>query len=144
PRAGDPGATVNVRAPIPSWTRTSESSLTPPLSAEATRLRDQLGLPTDRPIIMSGHQAEWWHPGILAKLFAARALADRIGGVVVWLVADQDDTDPGAIRIPTRRDNRTVTTIDHRFAPESHAATGWRAPITAFTLPSLDAIAAES
>ena len=144
PTAGDPSASVIVRASIPSLVRTDTSPLTPPRSAEATRLRDQLGLPTDRPIVMSGHQAEWWHPGILAKLFAARAIADRIGGVVVWLVVDQDDNDPGAIRIPTLRDNRTVTTTDHRLAPESHAATGWRPPITQITLPDLGAIAAES
>ena len=142
--AGDLGASVIVRAPIPAWMRNAESPLTPPLSAEAKHLREQLGLPIDRPIIMSGHQAEWWHPGILAKLFAARAIADRIGGAVVWLVVDQDDNDPGAIRIPTMRDARTVTTTEHRLAPESHAATGWRQPIAECTLPSLDAIAAES
>ncbi|MEC9372360.1 MAG: hypothetical protein VYC34_00885, partial [Planctomycetota bacterium] len=37
--------------------------------AESTRFREQLGLPTGRPIVLTGHQAEFWHPGVLAKFF---------------------------------------------------------------------------
>ena len=44
-------------------------------SAEARAFREQLGLPTDRPIVMSGHQAQIWHPGILSKYLAAIGLA---------------------------------------------------------------------
>jgi hypothetical protein len=71
-----------------------------PLSAFQIRLREQLGLPTDRPVIMSGHQAELWHPGILAKWFAGIALARRVGGVFVWLHVDQDTNEPGVIDVP--------------------------------------------
>ena len=54
---------------------------------------------------MTGHQAEFWHPGILAKYLAAdaaaRAIRARGHGVrVVWLVADQDSNDPSAIQYP--------------------------------------------
>ncbi|MCA9274359.1 MAG: hypothetical protein KDA31_15085, partial [Phycisphaerales bacterium] len=59
-------------------------------SERATRFREQLGLPTDKPIIMTGHQAQLWHPGILAKLFAAQSVASQVGGVVVWLIVDMD------------------------------------------------------
>jgi hypothetical protein len=55
--------------------------------------RAALGLPTDRPVIMAGHQPGFWHPGILAKWFAAHALAARVGGAGAWVVVDQS---PGA------------------------------------------------
>ena len=53
--------------------------------------RSQLGLPTGRPIIMTGHQAAFWHPGILAKYLAADAIARTRCGSAAWLVVDQDD-----------------------------------------------------
>jgi hypothetical protein len=115
-----------------------------PADGPSARFRAQLGLPVDRPIIMSGHQAEWWHPGILAKLFAARALADRVGGVVVWVVVDQDDNDPGAFPIPVVRADGSVSVQEHRVAPESHGATGWRPPIADFALPSRASLGAPS
>ncbi len=71
-----------------------------PLSAFQIRLREQLGLPTDRPVIMSGHQAELWHPGILAKWLAGAALARHVGGVFCWLHVDQDTNEPGLIDVP--------------------------------------------
>lgn len=64
------------------------------------RTREQLDLPTDRPVIMSGHQSEVWHPGILAKWFAGLALARLVGGIFVWLHVDQDTNEPGAIEVP--------------------------------------------
>ncbi|MEO1584065.1 MAG: hypothetical protein AAFR96_05760 [Planctomycetota bacterium] len=64
--------------------------------------RSRLGLPTDRPIVMAGHQGGLWHAGIAAKLIAARALADRIGGAAAWLVVDTTDEDPLSYRSPSR------------------------------------------
>lgn len=75
----------------------------PALSTEQRRFREQLGLATDRPVIMSGHQAQVWHPGILAKYFAADAAARALGAHAAWLVVDQDDNDCGLIRFPVRR-----------------------------------------
>src|SRR6185369_4866673 len=54
------------------------------------------------PVVMSGHQTEFWHAGILAKLLAASALARHIRGHAVWLHVDHDAGDPGAIRVPVR------------------------------------------
>lgn len=68
----------------------------------ARRFRDQIGLPTDRQVILSGHQAEIWHPGILAKRLAAEACAERAGGAAAWLVVDHDDNDPVKLTRPTR------------------------------------------
>jgi hypothetical protein len=62
--------------------------------------RRELGLPVDRPIVMTGHQAEFWHAGILAKYLAADALATRTGAAVVWVVVDQDRRETVAVRYP--------------------------------------------
>lgn len=73
---------------------------------ERTRaFRRELGLPDHRPVVMSGHQAQFWHPGILAKFFAGDALASAVGGGVTfaWLVVEQDVNDPGSMRLPVRR-----------------------------------------
>lgn len=66
------------------------------------RFRAQLGLPTDRPIVMGGHQAQMWHAGILAKVLAANALAERTGAAVAWVVVDQDENDVFRVPYPER------------------------------------------
>jgi hypothetical protein len=58
-------------------------------------------------VIVTGHQAEFWHPGILAKYFAADAAARSLTAAgrpatVAWTVADQDSNDPSAIAYPMR------------------------------------------
>jgi hypothetical protein len=62
--------------------------------------RSQVGLPVDRPIVMTGHQPLMVHPGVLAKYLAASALADRDSAHAAFLVVDQDETDPGAFEVP--------------------------------------------
>lgn len=62
-----------------------------PRHAAAGLMRGQLGLPTDRPVIMTGHQAAFWHAGILAKYLACDAAARSLGASPAWVVADQDD-----------------------------------------------------
>ncbi len=66
---------------------------TPPADETSIATRGALGLPVDRPIIMSGHQPGLWHPGILAKLLAVGAFAERAGAAAGWVVVDQS---PGA------------------------------------------------
>lgn len=71
-----------------------------PPDKTAADTRKALGLPADRPVVMSGHQPGFWHPGILAKWFALRALAERIGAAPAWVLVDQS---PGArIEYPAR------------------------------------------
>lgn len=67
--------------------------------ARATRVA--LGLPDDRVVVMSGHQAQLWHAGIAAKAFATAHLAHSAGGVSAWISVDQDATDACAIAYPT-------------------------------------------
>lgn len=62
--------------------------------------RQTLGLPTDRPIIMTGHQPILWHAGILAKLLAASELATQTNARVCWIIADMDEVDPTTVRVP--------------------------------------------
>lgn len=65
--------------------------------------RATLGLPTDRPIVMSGHQPVLWHAGILAKLLASCELARATDAAVCWIVADMDEVDPTTVRVPDGR-----------------------------------------
>jgi hypothetical protein len=84
--------------PAPSeWSRLVASS--PGFGSDrAKAFREQLGLPTDRPIIMTGHQPQFWHPGILVKFLACQASSSI--GAPVWIVPDQDEIDPASVRVP--------------------------------------------
>ena len=86
----------------------------------ARRCRDQLGLTTDRQIVLSGHQAGFWHPGILAKRLAAQACAAQHNAEPVWLVVDQDDNDPALIRAPGRDNSGRLTEQTRDLDPGGH------------------------
>lgn len=74
----------------------------PPQLSEAQRLfRTQLGLPVDRPIVMSGHQATLWHAGIAAKWFAMEALAQARSAAPAWLIVDHDEERSDVFAYPT-------------------------------------------
>lgn len=64
-------------------------------------LRRRLALP--RPLIVTGHQAEFFHTGILAKTIAADALARRCGGQALFVTVDSDVVRHGYVALPTRR-----------------------------------------
>ncbi|MDX9910589.1 MAG: hypothetical protein RBS39_02020 [Phycisphaerales bacterium] len=85
---------------------------TPPSDARSRRFREQLALPTNMPIVMSGHQAQLWHPGILAKLFAAQSLARRTGAAIAWLVVDHDHSRPFQTRLPARDEHARLRNLD--------------------------------
>lgn len=59
-----------------------------PLGQWRTRLREDLGL--DAPVIVTGHQAEFFHAGVFAKSIAAQILAEHHGGQAVFLTVDSD------------------------------------------------------
>jgi hypothetical protein len=60
----------------------------------------ELGLPRG-PLVFSGHQAIFWHPGVLVKRFAATTVAAKLGAHAVWLVVDQDATEAARIELPS-------------------------------------------
>lgn len=62
--------------------------------------RSELGLPSDCPIIMTGHQPGFWHPGILAKYIAADRLAKVVGGAAAAVIVDHDAKRPTTIDVP--------------------------------------------
>lgn len=70
----------------------------------------------------AGHQAEFWHPGIVAKFLWAQALAERAGGAgLVWLVVDTDLRDPLELRVPVLVEGALQARV-HRFGARAMAA----------------------
>ncbi len=91
---------LTIVPPAREWARLIASR---PRPAHARRFREQLGLPPDRPVVMTGHQAEFWHPGILAKHFAADAAARAFGCTAAWVFVDQADPPANTVvRYPAR------------------------------------------
>ncbi len=114
-RDGGPFESLTIDPPGCEWAQRiqarapSQSPVSDPARERASRFRSQLGLPIDRPVIMTGHQAEFWHAGILAKYFAADAAAKAVGAEAAWVVVDQ--TEPRAntvVRYPARERARLV------------------------------------
>ena len=62
--------------------------------------RREVGLPDAGPIVMSGHQPTFWHPGILAKWIAMVRGADVFEAHAAWLVVDHDAIAPARVRLP--------------------------------------------
>jgi hypothetical protein len=85
-----------------------------PLALES---RAALGLPTDRPIVMTGHHAEWWHPGLVAKYIAAAHIADRSGAAWSRILVDHKETDPCALDVPLVIDGVPRTRTVHLADP---------------------------
>lgn len=98
------------------------------LSAEAKRFREQMGLPTDRPIVMTGHQAQVWHPGILAKYIAADVIAQGLGACAAWVVVDQDTNDPFVVRYPVILEGQAALGVRTWRADGAERAWGERFP----------------
>jgi len=68
-------------------------------------LTEVLQLPVPRetsngPLIVGGHQPELFHAGVWAKNFAIARLAERVGGVALQLIVDQDTLNAAAIKVP--------------------------------------------
>lgn len=114
-------------------------------SPHRSHFREQLKLPTDRPIIIAGHQAEPWHAGILAKFIAADALAKQTNASVVWLFVDQDSGTPATITLPTRSPKHHLqrTTLTLSDEPTSDIPLANRPPFLPHT-PQLSNITPQS
>lgn len=54
----------------------------------------------DRPLILSGHQPQLFHPGVWYKNFVLGDLACRLGGAAVHLLIDSDLCRGASIRVP--------------------------------------------
>jgi hypothetical protein len=109
--------------------------------AFARTFRTQMGLPADGPLILSGHQAELWHPGILAKHLAAAALATKVGGAAAWLVVDHDVPHEIVLRSPARDAEGQLVRKKLPLLNDADAAraTGWIAPLAPAAWSAADA-----
>jgi len=72
------------------------------------QIRISLSLPTNKPIVIVGHQPTFFHPGILAKFIAADRLVKQIDGVLVYLVVDHHKGKEGQLLTPLQREHLTV------------------------------------
>lgn len=113
---------------------------------DCARVRAALGLPTGGPIVMTGHQATFWHAGILAKYLAATHTAQALGGSAAYVVVDQDEAEFASLRVPVTGESGELRAAEVAFtAPPPEGATAWGLPPfdpasgndPAFALPSV-------
>jgi hypothetical protein len=71
-----------------------------PLGDLRRQLRAELNLPSDAPIIASGHQVELHHPGVWVKNVVASIVAKQVGGVALHVAVDTDAPKHLALRWP--------------------------------------------
>ena len=84
--------------------------------------RRELGLPVDRPVVMSGHQAGFWHSGIAAKYFALDAARRAFGAAGAWIVVDQDTNSADEVRYPSN----AVAVVGEKGETGRLSASVWR------------------
>lgn len=70
------------------------------LAAWRAESRAALGLPADRFVVMTGHQAGIWHAGIAEKFVVGARLAAERGGALVHVVVDHDLNDAALVAFP--------------------------------------------
>ncbi len=80
---------------------------TPGDDATTRNTRFALGLPTDRPVVMGGHQPGVWHAGVLAKWYAIEVFAQHAGAAGAWVVVDQSPGAGGVIEYPAFAGDRS-------------------------------------
>jgi predicted transcriptional regulator len=87
---------------------------------EATRAMITGGAP-DAPIVVTGHQPEFYHAGVWAKNFVASRLAAALGGHAVNLVVDNDAPKKTTITVPHLRDRMLAA----QEVPFAEYRVGW-------------------
>lgn len=131
-REGTPPDPLRIEPAPRAWTLARHPAPRPLEDLQRT-LRAQLGLPTDRPILMTGHQCDWWHAGVLSKYAAMTRAADTLGAHAARLWVDQDTNDPGRLRYPASDGGAGIAERVWGLAPEAPVApetpTGAREPI---------------
>ena len=75
-----------------------------PLSEWRRRTREAIVGASDGPVIVTGHQPAFIHPGVWAKHIVSSRMADAIGGVAVNLVVDSDAPAATTLAIPAVED----------------------------------------
>ena len=92
--------------------------------------RAALGLPADRFIAMTGHQAGIWHAGIAEKFVVGARLAAERGGVLVHVVVDHDRNDASLVAFPALVAGRLVRlALERSPRPAAGAPNALRKPV---------------
>lgn len=88
----------------------------------------------DQPIVATGHQPELFHPGVWVKNFAVAALAGRVGGIGLNLIADNDTLKKASVRVPTPSGTAAVIPFDewHELVPQEDQVVQDEAEFAAF------------
>ncbi len=86
-----------------------------PLAEWRRKTREALVGGDDRPVIVTGHQPGFIHPGVWAKHVVSTRLAAAIGGVAVNLVVDSDAVKQTTIAVPAA-DEAGLAVRQVRFA----------------------------
>jgi len=116
PSAPPPEITIDPSAR--EWKELLEQSRSRPDADRRRHFREQLGLPIDAPIIMTGHQVFLWHAGILAKFLAADRAASALDAKPAWLVVDQDEHEYATIRAPIKEPAGAITPAELHLLPQ--------------------------
>lgn len=131
----------------PEFTASDRSLWKPRVRERDDALRYNLGgwptlYPSD-PVVMTGHQAGFWHCGILAKTLAAEAFANHLCAnqsafpKLAHVVVDQDDNDAGLIEYPSRDASGAIVVKQWRIAPHAEGVpTGLRTPVREVIAPT--------
>lgn len=100
-----PTPTTRAQPPITTWSLGGgsghdRSQLIERINARAKRLGTAKLDPPANPLIATGHQAQLWHPGILAKDIALGIAADNLRAQRLHVVVDQDINDAWRLDVP--------------------------------------------
>jgi hypothetical protein len=100
--------------PLPDFRVAARAEVITAASEWTSRLAGRdIAAVVDAPLIVTGHQPELFHPGVLAKNFATSRLASRSGGVGLNLIVDNDLMASTRIRIPVGdRERPSFSTIE--------------------------------
>lgn len=106
-----------------------------PVDAWRVEMRAALGLPVDRPIVMTGHQAGIWHAGIAEKFLLGEEVARAVGGALVHVVVDHDANDAALVAFPAivenARGERVLARLALERSPKSPSVAALRRPVRA-------------
>lgn len=83
--------------------RSTASILGKPIAWLRLQLRERLRLRAR--VVVSGHQAEFFHPGVFAKIIAADLLSQQEGAAALFLMVDSDLRRTGELVIPQKTHN---------------------------------------
>ena len=129
-----PAPSVRVEPTIDQWALANvsaqhdRSELIRRINNRARRLGTAILDAPASPLIATGHQAQLWHPGILAKDIALDLAAHRLGAGKLHVIVDQDTNEVLRLDVPTTVDD-TLSVITLILASQlADVPTGYQPP----------------